>query len=495
MAVDPDRLRLYRYVTAQEADDYLLIMSRFTDALLAEWSAQDLAAQGVNLPVDVLAARCRYLVDNGNLLLSPREVRVTSIAEYQSQPVRYTVSALGARLHREIEAFLVATGGAREVPRELLALVADGLATLDPRSELEALAGTVSTVFGQFHEFASSVTDFYTYIGSVLTRSDLDGEEWAGFKHLLLDYLDTIVESVRRHKPAILTSLERLRPDIPALLDRLADGDRAFAALEAASPGGEETQRARGRAKADWDQLEAWFAGPGARQLRDAAHRAVGALLSSLKRINASATREASLRRHFLKLAGWFDASTPASAHALATAAFGLYGVRHLGVLLDDDVAEAVPGGMSWWRSPPAPVPVALRERGERALRGRSARASDHTDQKRCLLALREAEAERRATACAELLAVGAHLADAYLSAAAMAVLLELLANATSAGQATLADHPVTLWAAPCEGLHVIRSDLGNLTVDCRALSISPPGVVASVEQRRSVRATGSGHR
>ena len=252
---DPERRRLYRYLAAQESDDYIAIMGRFTDALLAEWSPQDLA-EHVDLPVDTIAARCKYLADNGNLVLSPREVRVTSIAEYQSQPVRYTVSALGARLHREVEALLAVTAGAREVPRELLALMADGLSRLDPAADLETLAGAISTIFSQFHTFAGSVTDFYTYIGSVLTRSDLDGDEWAGFKHLLLDYLETIVESVRRHAPAITAAFERLRPELPALLDRLAAGDTAFAALEAATPGGERVEWARGRTRSDWNQLE-----------------------------------------------------------------------------------------------------------------------------------------------------------------------------------------------------------------------------------------------
>jgi len=471
---DPERLKLYRYMAAQEADDYLAIMGRFTDALLAEWSPQDLAGH-LDLPVETIAARCKYLTDNGNLLLSPREVRVTSIAEYQSQPVRYTVSALGARLQREVEAFLAVTGGAREVPRELLALMADGLTRLDPTADVETLAGAVFTIFSQFHTFAASVTDFYTYIGSVLTRSDLDGDEWAGFKHLLLDYLETIVESVRRHTPAITTAFSRLRPELPALVDRLASGDSAFTALEAATPGGESVELARGRTKSDWDQLEAWFIGPGARQLRDAAGRAIGALLASLKRINASATREASLRRHFLKLAGWFDAASPAGAHVLATAAFGLYGARHLGVPLDDDVAESVPGTASWWRSPTAPVPVTLRERGDRKAIGRSAPAADHTQQKERLLASRAAEADRRATACAELLAVGARLADARLSAPAMTVLLELLANATSAGHASLPDHPLALWVTPCDGILVVHSDMGDLTVHGRALSLTAP--------------------
>ena len=48
--VDPDRLKLYRYVTAPEAGDYLAIMDRFTDALFAEWSAQDVIAQVWTLP-------------------------------------------------------------------------------------------------------------------------------------------------------------------------------------------------------------------------------------------------------------------------------------------------------------------------------------------------------------------------------------------------------------------------------------------------------------
>jgi uncharacterized protein (TIGR02677 family) len=229
---------------------------------------------------------------------------------------------------------------------------------------------------------------------------------------------------------------------------------------------------------ADWEQLDAWFTGPGARQLRDAAHRAVGALLVSLKRINASATREVSLRRHFLKLAGWFDAATPSEAHALATAAFGLYGARHLGQPLDDEVAEAVPATASWWRSPPAPVPVSLRERGERVVRGRSARAADHGEQKGRLLAERAAEDERRATACAELLAVGGRLAEARLSVAAMGVLLELLANATSQGSSSLADHPVTLWVRPSPSGVVVRSEAGALTVHNLSLVVGRPGTM-----------------
>lgn len=500
-----DRLRLYGYLTAPEAADYLTIMGRFTSALLAEWSAQDLVDRGLDLAVETAEARCRYLVDHGNLLLSPREVRVTSIAEYQRQPARYTVSALGARLHREVEVFLAVTGGVQEVPRELLALVADGLTALaagpgrrPSTADAEALAGAVSTIFGQFHEFANSVTDFYTYIGSVLARADLDGDEWLGFKGLLLDYLETIVESVRRYGPAVEAALARMEPALPALLERLGTTDAAFSRLQSASPGGEEVGRARGRSISDWDELRDWFSaadgGRGARQLREAAGRAVGALLAGLKRLNATSTRETSQRRHFLKLARWFDAADPSQAHVLFTSAFGLYGARHLGVPLDDEVAEAVPATASWWWAPPAPVPVSLRERGDRNPRGRVARIVDHGGQKQHLVAVRHAESAQRAAACSELLAAGEDLAGTRLTPAAMAVLLELLGTATASmapasgfGTATLPDHPVTLWLWSSTQDVTVGGEDGSLTLRAMAAAVLAPGQRPAVDLRDDV--------
>lgn len=263
-----ERLQLYAYATAPEAATYVTIMRLFAGALLAEWSAHDLVERGVDLPVDVVEERLRYLEQHGNLLASPREVRVTSIAEYQRQPARYTATSLGVRVHRQVEEVLAAAGGAREVPRELLAAVAHRLTTLADRSPAElaaadpaGLAETVSTLFLQFETFAGAVTDFYSYVGSVLARADLDDEEWLGFKHLLLDYLETIVESVTRHTATIRLALDRLEPQVPLLVDRLAAADPALERLRAASPG-DDVERARGRTVSDWAELRAWFGLP-----------------------------------------------------------------------------------------------------------------------------------------------------------------------------------------------------------------------------------------
>lgn len=498
MGPDPaeaERLRLYAYATAPEANSYLAIMRLFVGALVAEWSAHDLADRGVDVPVEVIDQRLRYLEQNGNLLASPREVRVTSIAEYQRQPARYTATSLGVRVHRQIEEVLAAAGGAREVPRELLAAVAHRLTALAAMAPAELattdpvrMAETVSTVFLQFETFAGAVTDFYSYVGSVLARADLDDDEWLGFKHLLLDYLETIVESVTRHTAAIRWALDRLEPLVPMVVERAVAADPAVEALRAASPGGEGVERARGRAVDDWAELRAWFGAAddrssGAHQLRAAAVRAVGALLANVKRMNAASSRETSLRRHFLHLAAWFDGATPDGAHVLYTSAFALYGARHLGILLDAEIAEALPATTSWWRAPAAPVPVSIRERGDRNPRGRLVRVADHRAQKERLVAERRQEAEQREQAIAELLAVGDRLDEVRLSGAALQVLLELLGQATArfgpelAGVSTgLVDAGVVLWVQPSDRPTTLRSATGDLTVDGFRLAVTAAG-------------------
>ena len=55
-----------------------------------------------------------------------------------------------------------------------------------------------------------------------------------------------------------------------------------------------------------------------------------------------------------------------------------------------------------------------------------------------------------------------------------MSVLLELLSNATSDGQATLPDHNVRLRVTASPESMRITSDLGDLVVEERALVIAP---------------------
>jgi len=204
---------LFSYLTADAADDYLAIMRLFTGTLLTDLSAEEVAKQlaerELPLDLDTVESRCRQLVEWGNLVRSVRETRVPTVAAYHRSRSRYQVSKLGGRLHREAEEILRAADGAREVARELLARIVESLnqilvqvGQINRPIDGEALAGAVTGIFNDHHMFTESVTDFYAYLASVLTRYDLAGEEYVQFKALLLDYVDLISADVNRNAAA-----------------------------------------------------------------------------------------------------------------------------------------------------------------------------------------------------------------------------------------------------------------------------------------------------
>ncbi|MFJ8438826.1 TIGR02677 family protein [Kitasatospora griseola] len=452
------RLTAYSYLSAPERLEYVAVMRVFCSTLLADLAvpdvvarlARDAAWQG-QPDADVVTARLEQLVKWGNLLRSSHTVKAASIAEYQRSRARYQLSKLGEQVQRDAEEVLASADAAREVSSELLALVDRGLREIaaavgrpggaDPQEALEK----VSTLFVQFAEFADSVRDFYAYLGQVLARYDLDGAEYQGFKELLLDYVEAITEEVAFRSPRIAATLGRLWPDLAELLKLIGAHATGLGALGDGLPE-IRVQRSRGRELADWEALRDWFVDTDGRgsqvdQLRDATLRALQSLLANAKRMLRSAAGEMSRRRDLLRLAAWFDAADPESAHDLAVAAFGLYSARHLGLAPDPD--GTVPAYVSWWSGPVVEVPVALRERGSRAPRGRAAAVEDHSEQKARLLAAAREQATARREAADELRSAAGRFGQVRLSAAAMALLLELLTAALGNSALRWADPPV----------------------------------------------------
>ncbi|MET8410387.1 TIGR02677 family protein [Streptomyces sp. NPDC005195] len=447
------RLDAYAYLSAPERLEHIAIMRVFCGTLLADLAVPDVMAKlresggaGAKLDADTLTARLEQLERWGNLLRGSHTVKASSITEYQRSRARYQVSRLGERIQRDADGVLAEADAAREVSNELLALVERGLRELAelvsepggiaPQDGLER----VSTLFVQFAEFADSIRDFYAYLGQVLARYDLDSAEYQGFKELLLDYVEAITEDVAFRAPRISAALDALWPHLPVLLDRLDAHAQGLTGLSAQSEGRSEArvQRSRGRELADWEGLRGWFSstdGQGSQvdQLRDATLRALQSLLANAKRMLRSATGEMSRRRDLLRLARWFDEAAPQDAHDIAVAAFGLYGARHLGIPPATD--EVVPAYTSWWTGPVVEVPVALRERGSRAQRGRTSSVEDHSAQKK---RLREAARERaaaRKAAADELRSASGRFDDVRLTSAALSLLLELLATALGNAQ------------------------------------------------------------
>ncbi|MEW2094525.1 TIGR02677 family protein [Streptomyces sp. NPDC006682] len=447
------RLDAYAYLSAPERLEHIAIMRVFCGTLLADLAVPDVMAKlresdgpGAGLDADTLTVRLEQLERWGNLLRGSHTVKASSITEYQRSRARYQLSRLGERIQRDADGVLSEADAAREVSNELLALVERGLREL---AELVAGPGgiapqdgleRVSTLFVQFAEFADSIRDFYAYLGQVLARYDLDSAEYQGFKELLLDYVEAITEDVAFRAPRISAALDTMWPHLPALLGRLDTHAQGLTGLPAQGEGHSEArvQRSRGRELADWEGLRGWFSdtdGEGSQvdQLRDATLRALQSLLANAKRMLRSATGEMSRRRDLLRLARWFDEATPQDAHDIAVAAFGLYGARHLGVPPATD--EMVPAYTSWWTGPVVEVPVALRERGSRAQRGRTASVEDHSEQKeRLRTAARERVAARRAAAD-ELRSASGRFDDVRLTSAALGLLLELLATALGNAQ------------------------------------------------------------
>ena len=222
-------------------------------------------------------------------------------------------------------------------------------------------------------------------------------------------YVESITEEIVLLAPRIERHLERSWPHLPGVVTMLRDGGLAGAAagLRVA------VQHSRGHEMADWIGLRAWFSDVDGRrsevtQLRDATMRALQSLLANAKRMIRSAGQGASRRRELLRLAAWLDAADEDTAADLFTAAFGLYPARHLGLAADAQVT--VPATTSWWPAPAVEVPVALRDRGVRAARGRVSGIADRSAQQQALIA-QAAEAQRlRAAAAAELISAAADL-------------------------------------------------------------------------------------
>ncbi len=479
------RLTLYRYVGSSEhTADYLAVMRLFSSGLLIDLSAVEIAERlgertGERADVDAVEDRCDQLVRWGNLVRSVRDARVRTIADWQRARTRYQISKLGGRVHRQVEELIATSEGAREVARELLAGTADrlalirDLATADP-ADPERLAAEVTTLFGNQRVFLDSLADFYAYLATVLSRYDLAGAEYATFKGVLLDYVDLLGSDVGRHAPLVEERLAELQPHVPVVLARLDT-----------LPGlgsGRGVERLPGRTTRDWTEFATWFTAgarrSGPERLRDAAEQALGQLLTNAKRMVSSAGTGLSRRDDLLRLAAILDTVDDGeTAHRIWAATFGAAPARHLALGPEDDDGR-IPPTTSWWDAPPVDVPVSVREQGDRAARGRSARVPDPGLDRARLLAEAESEAVALRAAAAELSAAG-RLHGARLSPGARDLLLDQLAAVIAIDQLLLApvsrsdaDLGLTLHVAPGADT-VVESTDGRTTVHGLALSVT----------------------
>jgi uncharacterized protein (TIGR02677 family) len=314
------------------------------------------------------------------------------------------------------------------------------------------------------------VRDFYAYLAGILSRYDLAGEEYAQFKELLLVYIDLITADVNRHAPAVGHRVDLV----------LTQADRVLHALATlpglTSPDGMQVERARGRTRTDWEELAAWYGAShgasGPEQLRSAAGQALGQLITNAKRLLDSSGTGFSRRADFLRLTRWFAAADDEQAHRLYDAAFGAYPARHL-LFGPDEPDPRIGPTTSWWHAEPVPIPVSLRERGDRTMRGRTSRVPDPTADRLRLTAEAEQEAEQRQAAAAELALAGA-LHGTTISPAARDLLLDLVGALLARQGEYVTDHDAGLRLRAVPGPDtVVRSPDGTTTFVRLSLTVS----------------------
>lgn len=484
-------------------------MRLFAGTLLADLSAGEVAGAlagaeraGLIDPgehhVDTVISRLRQLVEWGNLVHGRRETVAASIAEFQHGSVRYQVGKLAVRVQRDVDELLAVPEGAREVSRELLPAVERGLRALgvtlaetlaaeheDPRSRLfqsnrELLAEQVTTLFLQHGELAATVRDFYAYLGQVVTRHQLDSAELSGFRDLLVDYIQMVVEDVLRYTPDIGGLLARLARSRGELLRLLGPAEGWDAGLE----------RARGRSASDWRQLTDWFVDRAGRPsqvtaLREATARAIGTLLAGVKRATAGAGALPGRRADLLRLASWFDASDREQAAMLSAAAFGLYSSRNL---LPPPEHDGDDEHTAWRDGPVLDVSVSVRSRADRGARGRTSRVVFDPITEQTLLAQARQDARAHRAAVDELTAAASDLTATSLSPAALHLVCGLLTLAMAGRDSTrdassVSDpvHGLRLTLTPEAGRHTtLHGSSGRLTLHDTVVTLSAGGPAPS---------------
>ena len=220
-----ERLTAYTYLTVPDRAAYIAIMRVFTSTLLADLSAHDIAERlDGRFPVETVAGKLDALTTWGNLIPSSRPVKAGSIREYHRVRSRYQLSALGERIQRQADEILVNADAAREVSRELLALVARGLAgvrlvTSDAHAGLvEAIAANLPGATWQ-----RCRTHYAANLMSVTPKS-----MWPAVKamlHSVYDQpdaaavhaqFDRLLDYVAAKLPAVAEHLDAARADILA---------------------------------------------------------------------------------------------------------------------------------------------------------------------------------------------------------------------------------------------------------------------------------------
>lgn len=501
---DPDRARrLFRYLGGPEWSEYRAILQVFAGTFFAEFTPDEVAAEVIEAGVDPSAVpdRLKSLRGWGNLTVSSSVGNPSSLDDYYRRRNRYLITRAGRKVFDLVEGVLVGVDEIADVQAERLRRMHRALETLGQhaatgfaRAEGDDLADAVQTVFDQHENFTTQLTQFFAQLNLWQSRYDLDAGEVRFFAGVLVGYVSEQLAEIERMTRPIARSLERILPQLPALLPALRSG-LAERVDDAGLSERVTVRRPAGTKADDWRHLEAWFAARPGRQprleeLTSQAVAAVRTLTANLTRLSRGGLGAASRRADFVRLAGFFHrAATVDEAHRIAAAVFGLGSCRRLG-MLSEDADDPAPTVTPWIHAPKAVVPISLRERGAAGQHGATTPMRDRREARRMIQRSRELARLERSRVADELLSCAddrGRIDGARMSDPAFSMLRDLISRSGHSAGVNAQDRTATAAGVRCR---VRRVDGAKTVVECPQGRLAMHGLVVTVAPAAAAPAT-----
>jgi uncharacterized protein (TIGR02677 family) len=395
-------LRILSYAVAPKAELYRAILGVFIDAR-ARYEVyrrphevlSALRASGYPLTdgdAESIELTLEQLVAWGNLHAIQQTSGARTLEEFNQRRFLYQITAAGERAERHVGALVSELGEHGALQAVMLRAISDSLNALlheIDSPDADRLFQLLDTLDHQFTSLAANASLFMLTVSRTLDIGEQGEEVFQAYKHTLITYIQGFLDELQRLAPSIRTTVERIEAaDLDPVFVLAASADQA-PPLEAA------VQAPATRFAHRWHGLRGWFLGTGGDEprceaLNAEARHAVERLISLLVRLSDSRAGQISRRQELLALSRRFhDAESVDDAHAIFKCAFGLFGARHVPVLVPD--LELEPATLerptaSWWDSEDGvPVPLRLREAARYARSGYSPPVPDFADQKEML--------------------------------------------------------------------------------------------------------------
>jgi uncharacterized protein (TIGR02677 family) len=382
LAVD-DRLRLFNFARRDLRLTYLWIL-RALDQLRAEHRLQvypeDVVTRLMQLAqihpgvVVVASSEVRSMLDelwDERVLHRGEDAsRAGSLAQYRNRNSVYQFTELGYRAFCAVEDVL----GARVEDANLSRLAfSDILADLKDLAGAN-VAGDATEVYRKLTRLDAAVDDmarhaarFNLALGDIRHQAEVSAETFLRYKNALLSHMRGFADELDRYLPLLAEAVCTVESTgVEVMLGRAASCD------ERVLLGVDDRNRDW---KRRWAGLRQWFTPDesgtptGAHQLHTATQAGISGVIALLRQLSEARRSGISRATQLRFLAQWInDAPDDEAAHALASAAFNLSSVRHLGGAHAD--VDQISPRRSWWEAPGVEVSLRMFRTGKATANG-----------------------------------------------------------------------------------------------------------------------------